>query len=563
MTRVGYGDLLKVPTLRSGGGAAAVTWLLRATFGGGDQSAPLTSPLGAPAVEIGNLTIADVGNILSIASDQLVASGTVGATATTMHSDYERVAGRALTIDVPTRTTVTAVPRVGIGPQNAANLSPGIWYTGVNAVSPVDNETAIYSYPLTGSHQLLFVAQTTGGYALAKTTTDAQYRLLWRNNAASAGIRAKQYFFPTLAVNMRFDSWGVRDLGGNWGKDFGIATDYTAWPASDDTLTTQADMLLEFTWVPVAAETLTILFRRTDDDNTLKLVCDQAGGTIKLYDRQAGSDTEFDPGKTQTFTAGTTYRIVIIASGSNVRTFVNVTAKNNATITYNQTVTGAKVRGFTSAKGSNFAAFPLLIDDPLSAPAGLSPRRIFAYGDSYTYGTGDDTPPAAGQGGYQPILIASLVASTNRGWSEVPSRVGKGGYTAAALKADVDADLAARNGVTPDYILVDVGQNDLASMPTKAAWVANVGYILDAMHTKWPTAQIYVARVYSAGYPAETATIDDDWIPTVLSTRTGWASLGIDRRTVLNSPGDLDGSEHPTRQGYTKMAAAWKVVLGL
>jgi len=158
-----------------------------------------------------------------------------------------------------------------------------------------------------------------------------------------------------------FDTLTVYDLGGAFLTDFGTATAYDATPVANDTATGTADALMEFTWTPVAAETLKLFFRRISDDETYRLDCDQVGGTIKLYSRTGAVDTELDAGKTQTWTAGTQYRIVIRYAAGVIRTFVEtnttVTLKHSVTgQTLNLSTTGCKCSGFAS--GANWAIFP-------------------------------------------------------------------------------------------------------------------------------------------------------------------------------------------------------------
>jgi hypothetical protein len=135
-----------------------------------------------------------------------------------------------------------------------------------------------------------------------------------------------------------------------------MATAVNVTPATGNTLTGKADSLIEFTWTPAAAETLSIYFRRTDDDNTWRLDCDQAAGTIKLYRRQAASDTEVAAGKTQTWTVSVAIRIEINTFGTMIKTYVSKIVKHETTDAYNQTVKGAKVVGF--ATGVNFVMWP-------------------------------------------------------------------------------------------------------------------------------------------------------------------------------------------------------------
>lgn len=190
------------------------------------------------------------------------------------------------------------------------------------------------------------------------------------------------------------------------------------------------------------------------------------------------------------------------------------------------------------------------------------------YGDSKTQGQGDDTPPALGSNGYPPLLTALLSTATGRTWVEDPLRVGRAGFTTAQLKAVVDADLLARGG-PPAAVIVNVGTNDIggASPTTDGVQLkSDYGYILDAIHVKWPNASIYCAKLWRASTNGQQNTFDDTWLPAVLSTRP-FAHTGIDERLIL--PGasgvgteyTVDGT-HPNRAGYGLVAAAWKTAMG-
>ena len=146
---------------------------------------------------------------------------------------------------------------------------------------------------------------------------------------------------------------------------------------------------------------------------------------------------------------------------------------------------------------------------------------------------------------------------------ETPSRIAVGGRSTAAAAAAVDAELAATNG-TPDYILYNLGAND-ASVLVEATWKANTAYILDAMHTKWPNAQIYMARPWRRGYASNCNTIAT-WQDSVMSTRS-WVHVGPDERVFLENGDDgarytSDGVHPRAQEGYIVTARAWQSALG-
>lgn len=140
------------------------------------------------------------------------------------------------------------------------------------------------------------------------------------------------------------------------------------------------------------------------------------------------------------------------------------------------------------------------------------------------------------------------------------------GVTTATAAGAIDAFLAAitEQSDTPVWVLYNLGSNDLAGISdssiTEAAWKANTGYIFDAIHTKWPNAQIRAMRVYWAGAEAAAATLNDSWLPAVISTRSGFVAVGPDERLFL--PGNLTDATHPNATGYSLTAAQWQTVMG-
>lgn len=144
-----------------------------------------------------------------------------------------------------------------------------------------------------------------------------------------------------------------------------------------------------------------------------------------------------------------------------------------------------------------------------------------------------------------------------------PAAFAVGGATVASRKASVDADIAAAVGV-PNHIFINLGVNDVSDVPTagfEATWKANYLYILDALHTAWPSAKIYVANIWSS-VPNQTylATLNT-WIDYVRTSRA-WSYQGIDERIVLEG-GDngatmtSDGTHPSVPLGERATAEAW------
>lgn len=372
------------------------------------------------------------------------------------------------------------------------------------------------------------------------------------NNTASGSGR-----FTNGSAVGTLTNYILARLGYPWLSNYGPATGYIASPTSGATIATQAEMLIEFTWTPGAGEIIDIQFRRTDDNNCWIIRCDQANGTIKLFERQGGVETERNSGKTQTWTVGIPRRILIKAYATTIESYVADVAKHSYTdALFNQTATGAKVSGF--ATGLNFAATPYRVVLP---NMGFSTNDYFlAYGDSKTWGSGDTG--TLGVNGYPPLLAANLGTS----WSEMLPRADRSGYTVALAQPVVGGDLLENSGYSPRYCLLNFGSNDATVMPTEANFKANYGYIIDAMHAKWSSARIGLMRPWRRGYDTQCDTLAT-WIGDLQAARSAFTFLGPDERVFLKSSDNgvtyTGDGVHPNHAGYVLTAQQWQTSMGL
>jgi len=142
--------------------------------------------------------------------------------------------------------------------------------------------------------------------------------------------------------------------------------------------------------------------------------------------------------------------------------------------------------------------------------------------------------------------------------------LGTSGATAAIYVTIIDASLAGvtETGITD--VLVNLGANDVISLPIEGTWKANMAYLLDAFHAKWPAARVFVIRPWKRDEAADCNTLAT-WISDLVSARSRWAFLGPDERTFLEGGDDgatytSDGT-HPNGSGYVLTAQQWKTVL--
>jgi len=188
---------------------------------------------------------------------------------------------------------------------------------------------------------------------------------------------------------------------------------------------------------------------------------------------------------------------------------------------------------------------------------------LVAIGDSKTVGFGC----CAATGGYQPTIISNLNAALptkDYQWLGVDA---VGGVTTHTVASGIDAFLATLNNQDklPEWVLINLGSNDLQGADngslTKAAWTADLAYILDAVHAKWPAVMVGVMRPYWLGYNTGMTRMDDTWIPEVVASRSAWAIVGPDERVFLEEGVTVDVT-HPNAAGYVLTAAAWQTAMG-
>jgi hypothetical protein len=184
-----------------------------------------------------------------------------------------------------------------------------------------------------------------------------------------------------------------------------------------------------------------------------------------------------------------------------------------------------------------------------------------------------------------PVPFEASINAAGTRWQRVATLAGVG-RSAHVAKSTIDADLAALPATpAPEFLCLNLGTNDVGGDDPNdvyyldadqdgAEWTAKVQYIIDAVHTKWASCQVYIMRPwrpdYNGGvYQAKLDHIGDTLIPNAISGRA-WAHLGPDERVFLEN-GD-DGATyiapapdriHPNMAGYALTAAQWKATLGL
>lgn len=149
------------------------------------------------------------------------------------------------------------------------------------------------------------------------------------------------------------------------------------------------------------------------------------------------------------------------------------------------------------------------------------PRVVLTYGDSKTV---QSVGGSNNQDIWQDrlVLVNKCRVSLNMNTGTYkPGSIADNGKTVLTRQDTVDADLAATLG-TPDAILFNLGSNDAFFGITwpdyEINWKADLAYIWDAMHTKWPNARIYYTEAWRQGFDSESDTLAG-WYATVAAGR--------------------------------------------
>lgn len=231
---------------------------------------------------------------------------------------------------------------------------------GANDVRGADGASGLLTSPVfAGStdYELAVVLRGSGSMAFIRGGAYSGWTLIWVGTRdVTMNLYAQFANFNSAAT---LDNWIIKRMDSSWWTQWGKCTAVYPVVRTGDSATADANGFQFVTWTPVAAETLEIQFRRLDANNCWILRCAQTGGTIKLYEKVAGVETERDTGKTQTFTAGTPYRIGILHDGATIRTSVETASTNAAKHVYasataHQTETGAYISGGDSLANWEF-----------------------------------------------------------------------------------------------------------------------------------------------------------------------------------------------------------------
>lgn len=336
------------------GGAPAwtPTWLFRANFPT-DASAPLTSPL---AVDVGELTIVDTNDYASVTGGKLLNSNHTGAfTDPRFYDATARTRKAGLAAMFKSKNQVSQIGGWFVDTLGATAKSVlSVYQAAANSMRPYPGMDTGDSATNTTEYAYACVLRDVGGYIFVKGGSEyTEWTLLWVDRAATT-TPLYSLWSGNGGGSVWRDDLGVCELPSPFDEDEGIATQIATSPDAGAEIAHEADGWIYAAWTAVTGQTWELDVRRANDDNRWIVRCSQGDGTIKLIERNAGTETERSSAS-QTWTNGTTYRVTVRAVGNRIMTRVGFIDKNRyAAASFNNTATIAK----TSHALAVFASYP-------------------------------------------------------------------------------------------------------------------------------------------------------------------------------------------------------------
>lgn len=140
------------------------------------------------------------------------------------------------------------------------------------------------------------------------------------------------------------------------------------------------------------------------------------------------------------------------------------------------------------------------------------------------------------------------------------------GATVAVTKLTFDANLAkTTRSAGTRRVLFNFGAGEALAMPTEAQFESDYEYLIDAVHTKWPGAKVYLMTPWRADASANCDTLAA-WIAVVVAARSSFVFAGPDERIFLkgsdNGATYMSDGIHPNTAGYALTAAQWQSAMG-
>ena len=160
------------------------------------------------------------------------------------------------------------------------------------------------------------------------------------------------------------------------------------------------------------------------------------------------------------------------------------------------------------------------------------------------------------------LTTAITAAVSPNTWAN--NNVAQGAQGAAYFSTNIATILAGQ----PDNhttVLINLGVNDFGVL-TDPTWTADMLTTIDAIHSKWIGAQVYLMRTWKRGFDSDANTYATS-IANIVAARPSFVHLGPDEAVWLkgsdNGATNTTDGIHYSAAGEAACVTAWRAVLGL
>lgn len=146
-------------------------------------------------------------------------------------------------------------------------------------------------------------------------------------------------------------------------------------------------------------------------------------------------------------------------------------------------------------------------------------------------------------------------------WTEeVPRTWAQPGWTVAQMSTGIGTYLNAHTASTIPlryYFLINLGTNDIYTLPDSATWVNNYTSIVETVRVKFSNSIFFLSRPWKVGETADAATMAT-WIAAVISKHPDYCFVGDDEAIWLEG-GDAGTTMTADGVHYSAAGVAEKV----
>lgn len=552
-------------------------------------------------------TVNDTGNVLSITGGKAsLAAGSADGNPGLWYPSTTRIVGRLLIIEFNATILASKIVEMGLDTNQAGSCGGyGIRTNGTTDFRAVDGGFAFVvggGLSASSSYKLVVSIHSTGADIFLQGGAYTYPTLVWPaqtgsganlfpqfngNNATTLfdyikGPTSLTYCAQPLASDSFASAFGTTDgLGhvdaastvaaggsgvtwtqqvGTWQTSGGVAnaSALSGGKAIATVPLSTADFFAIVDLTRPSAGSCGIVARYTDSSNYL--ICYTDGTNLKLDQVVSGSTTNLI---SAAVTYGAGKKAILMLDGTSARIWYSTgpSVHVGTSSSINAALTAANAGLYTTDTGNTFDNFHVKARGTANEHGAVSSFFLTNAGSAYLFAVGDSKTDSDDWVG---LLIASLTNKTGSNWYEIGPRFGVPGYTTAQMKTYIDNNLASVTG-TANNITINLGANDMTSMPTQSAFKASLTSIIDSLRAKWSGCKIYVARPWRQGHDTDANNLAT-WIGEVIATYGSNVYAGIDERVVVKGSDDgasetIDGI-HYSQAEEPVIAAAWTTSMG-